>query len=836
MLPAGHDSAMDVRDRWSGVRKRPALSCAILFMTGIAVSRWSGAFHELFLSLLLTAIAGAMIWWTRPRISEPFIGIALVLAGLLASQQAMWQFPSNEIASFTTEQRRLAWIELEIDQPVRTLTYPFDQARALPPRQTTLARVRAIKTWDGWKSASGRVFVQIAQPHPRLRAGQVVRAVGMLERPSPSANPGQFDWLRYYRDQRILTTLQIASADAIRILDDGNISWLGYARETVRERLAVGFRAEQSLDHALLRALLLGDHDPEMRDVQEQFRRTGTSHHIVISGMHVAIVGGFVFLLCRLLRTSPRFATLFAMGVIALYGLLALPSPPVVRSVMLGACIALAISMGRGVDVIQLLSLSVLAMLIYHPPDLFNAGFQLSFGTVLGLILFTYPVMNALAGREHGGAVPVTHDPIIRAGRWMDQQLLAGISASLVAWGVSIPLIAMHFSQLNPWAAPGSLVLAPIVLLALVCGMLKVVLSFLLPGAAETWAYAAQQPIALMRWTVDWLARLPGGDVPLPAPPLWLVAAFYLSLYFAVTIRGWPGTRWVVRSMPVILMGVILLGPWVTGKTGRLQLSGELRLTILSVGAGQCAVIEPPGGRVVIIDAGSMSMSDPLRRAIKPFLRHAGWTRVDTVVMSHANADHYSAVAEIVAGYDVREVLVGEWFVEDLATTPIGEALLRDLDRMERPPRRLRVGDRIPLGRGTELRVIWPTEQERLESNDNSLVMKLTHAGTSVLFSGDIQEVAMRRLLSSPADLSSAVLIAPHHGSTESSTRAFIDRVNPIWVVSSNDRTLSQKQKNLPGLVGGRELLRTHEDGAVTIVINAEGRVTVESFLRRRRP
>src|SRR4029079_13103588 len=121
-----------------------------------------------------------------------------------------------------------------------------------------------------------------------------------------------------------------------------------------------------------------------------------TGHHLAISGMHVAVLGGFVFAICRLLCLSPRWSAWLMIAFVVLYGVVALPSPPVVRSVVLCVMFGLGVVLRRSTDALQLLALSVLAILVYHPLDLYNPGFQLSFGTVLGLILFTRPMLRGL--------------------------------------------------------------------------------------------------------------------------------------------------------------------------------------------------------------------------------------------------------------------------------------------------------------------------------------------------------------------------------------------------------------------------------------------------------
>jgi beta-lactamase superfamily II metal-dependent hydrolase len=208
-------------------------------------------------------------------------------------------------------------------------------------------------------------------------------------------------------------------------------------------------------------------------------------------------------------------------------------------------------------------------------------------------------------------------------------------------------------------------------------------------------------------------------------------------------------------------------------------------------------------------------------------------------VLSHADFDHVSAATELVTSYEVREVLTGARFVEK--ENPQSQQLVEDLEKLERPPRILLPGQRNPFGKDTNVEVLWPpspalpdTASTKTSSNDGCLVFRLTHAGKTILFPGDIQDGAMRELLKNPEKLKADVLIAMHHGSAESLTQKFIDAVDPKWIVSSNDRTLTNKQRNFERLTGGRTLLRTNESGAITISIDAAGNLSVEPFVKQR--
>jgi competence protein ComEC len=507
-----------------------------------------------------------------------------------------------------------------------------------------------------------------------------------------------------------------------------------------------------------------------------------------------------------------------------------------VRSVVLCVAFGVGVVGRRSTDALQLLAVSVLAMLVYHPLDLYNPGFQLSFGTVLGLILLTRPMLRGM--RRDPDALsfaPTRHKPslVASATTSLDRLVVHTIAAGLVAWGVSLPLIAFHFEQLNPWAVLAGIALAPLVMAALVGGLLKIVLSLLWPGLSGTWAAMASLPVGWMRRMVEWLASLPAGDVPVPPPPVWLILLFYLLLLPML----WPchraGLRWCLRGGRAILLLLILVVPFQVGFTVPTSGAGTTRVTLLSVGAGQCAVVEPPSGRTVLVDAGSTGMVDLVSRCLGPYLRHRRCTSIDTIAVSHANYDHFSAVAEVVGAYGVREVLTSGRFADHARGNAAAESMLQSLADAQRPPRVVSRGQRMPLGRETYLEVLWPPPEmdPSVAENDASLVLKLTHAGGSILFTGDIQDAAMAGLLKTPEKIRADVLVAPHHGSCEKLTGEFLAAVAPRYVVSSNDRTLTAKQRQFERLIGGRELLRTHRSGAITVVFDEDGKVEVTPTL-----
>ncbi|MGC4031285.1 MAG: ComEC/Rec2 family competence protein [Tepidisphaeraceae bacterium] len=751
---------------------------------------------------------------------------------MAVAQLDRFYYAADHLARFAADERRLANVELKLNESPRIVQIDFGQRRALPPKQAFVGDLTAVKTGDGWRPASGRVLVQSNEIHPTLAAGQTVRVLATLDRPAPAMNPGQFDWAEYYRRQRVLVSLHVPHARNIDILDRTPAGWHVEWIAWTRQQLAAGFPAVHSLDFLLLRALVLGDPDPELRDVQEQFRATGTSHHLAISGMHIAVMGGCVFFVLRLLRSSPRTAWLAAMAFVIAYGAAALPSPPVVRAVLTWLAVGVAVLGRRPVDFLHLLAGVVIVMLLYQPADLLNAGFQLSFGTVLGLILFAGPVATLLGGKAESDPYdPPPKRLMLRIARRIDSQIVLVLAAGITAWLVSMPLIATHFTQLNPWAVFAGILLSPVVFVALIGGLLKIAFTAVWPGMAAAWAELARWPVAAMRHGVEWMAGWPMGDVPLPAPPLWIVAVFYVSMAVAVYSTRSASIKLLSRLTFLLALTALLVLPYRT-TVAQQRSPDELRVTLLAVGAGQCAVLEPPGGRTTLIDAGSLSLADPVRRCIGPYLRNRGITDIDSVFITHADTDHYGAVGDLVDAYAVREVLTADPFEKAVNRNWIGQAFLQTLRDANRPPRHVAPGQGVPLGTDVTVEILWPPVQsEALSTNDQSLVLRLSHGDRRVLFCGDIQTDAMTALLKSPEQLKADVLIAPHHGSSEPVTAKFVQAVGASAILSSNDRSLTRKQTTFNAIAGKTPLYRTSDCGAVTVRIGKDGSLKIESMV-----
>jgi len=813
-------------------QKRPALPSAIALIAGIFLHRILP--HQPGYLLIVSAISLAIaLVLLRSSLAWMFLIVAMLSAGACLAQLDDYNYAQDEIAQFAGGTARLAWLEVHIDQPPRIFADCFERFRPAPPRQLIHGHVTAARMQDGWERCSGNVLMTTLEPHAELAVGQTIRVLGFLQQPSPAMNPGQIDWAEVCRRQRIGATIFVAHVERIEIISTDSFQPLQWIRGKARNLLAQGFSNSRSVDRALLMDSFLGDGDPMLRDVKESFRQVGASYLLVISGLHVAVVVGVIFLLCRLLRLRPRNACYVIMGCVALYGCVIVPGTPAMRAVVMCVAFCIALLMRRKVDGIHLLAMVAIVLLVVDPMDVYGAGFQMSFGIVLGLMYGTGP-MRELFSRLKDPHLLVAESFSAPKGMWLwwrtIQRWLEGtLSVGVIAWATAMPLIAFHFSELNPWTILACLALAPMTFATLIAGMMKVILTLIFPWGATWWANGAACFAALLRHLAAIFASVPGSDLPTIAPPLWIVIIYYIALVaiFVPMPRMW--FKPVLRFGSLGTCGIFACLPFFPTR------QPQLKITLLSVGAGQCAVIETRGSDPVLFDVGSATVTDVDRSVLHPFLQHEGIWHLGWVVLSHGDYDHISGTEHLAEEHEIRQVFVSPHFRRHAPESYPAKHLLEVLDHEQMPPNLLTAGDHLPIDdRGaTQVEVLWPPVNCKMNSNNCGLVLKLTCAGKSILFPADIQVDAQRELLKHPEQLKADILVAPHHGSSEATTVEFIKAVNPSMILSSNDNTLTRKQRDFEQMTGNVRLLRTHRTGAITITIGDEGQIEVETFIKK---
>jgi len=673
-------------------------------------------------------------------------------------------------------------------------------------RTVVIVVAESVDRGGGPQPTSGRIRLTIRGAAPDLARGERIAVWTTLRRPRNFGNPGCFDFLGHLARRGIRSTASVwDGAEVVRLARP--TPGFVHAIDAWRASVAAALGHVQRLDvRAVLTALVLGDEGSIDDRLRLAFTRAGVVHVLSVSGLHVGIVAGtatlaIAWLLGRserlLLATDVRKAALVASVVpTVLYGALAGFETATLRSVVMTCAVVSAAVLGRDARPLRALALATIAVALEWPGAPLEISFQLSFASVLALVLW--------AGRAHGSA----------GGRSWTARLRVAAGASFAAWVATAPLTALHFHQVslaavvaNPLVVPlfGGVVLVPALVAALAAP--------LVPSVAAWLFQVAAMPTALGVDLVERIGGFPMAAVATPIPTAVEVVACYALV----------ATLWLEagrRRGVLVVVALVLLGDiawWVHERSA----PGRLRVTFLDVGQGDAAVVELPDGRVLVVDGGGFPGSDfdTGSAVVEPFLRTRKIASVDAVVMTHAHPDHASGLARVVSSFEVGEL----WWNGAADRGSAWRALAEACAVSGVPERALRAGDTVP--RFPDVDVVHPPAGWIAPSlNDGSLVLRVRYGDVAVLLTGDVEAAAEERLLRGGPAIAAAVVKVPHHGSATSSGDDFVSAVAPrIAVVSvGSDNRYGHPSSDVVARYrrAGARVLRTDRCGAVTIETN----------------
>jgi len=628
-----------------------------------------------------------------------------------------------------------------------------------------------------------------------LAAGARVRAVGRASLPAEAGNPAQRDPVRALAAAGASVSLDLRhekNLELARPAPSGLPTWIERTRRRAIRRLAAAMPDDVS---GIAAALFLGERGGVADADRRLFERTGTIHVLAISGMHVVLLAAFVSAALRRAGAGPRTAAAVTLVLSVLYVPIAGGEAPIRRAVFGMAFAVLALAAGRPVHAGTALGGAATIIALADPADVDRVGFRLSFLATAAIAFLGAPWYRGWSGRHR----LLARFPAVRRDRPLrlaaEAYLLRAMPASLAASLATMAVVARDFGRVSPWAPLTNLALGPLVALALP----------LIPAVA-CGAGILAPPLALLlrasRGILEAADALPFGAIAVAPPPvatvlLWTAGVFALR----------AGLR---RGAPCLLLAGALWAPEPP------PLAASLHL--FDVGHGQAALVRFPDGASALVDAGSRTQGDAARRIVLPALRALGIRRLEVVVCTHADADHWNAVPEILGAVEVGALLVGA----DAAPELVAAARDRGIPIRIAEPDTL-----VHAAAGVSLRVVAAGAAEGASSNDRSLVLLLDACGRRILLPADREEEGLRALLEEgvePVD----VLVAPHHGAACREARALGSAARPEWLLVSAARGFAD-----PATLRAyraRRILATDRHGCVVVRVEPGGALFVEPF------
>jgi len=608
----------------------------------------------------------------------------------------------------------------------------------LPEQDERQTRFDFIVTESAQKLPS-KLRLSWYYPDQAIKAGQYWSFTIKLKRPHGSLNPGGFDYERW------LFTQGIGAAGYVRpdskpVLLGRDSAWTNIFvwRQRITDRLS--FLLSESPSLGLIKALTIGDGNGITQQQWDVFRKTGTTHLVVISGSHVGLIAGLAYFLVLkvwawtgLLRWSPqRVAAVAAMLVAVFYAGLAGFSVPAQRAVIMLVVVMLAIILQRNTRPFNTLAVALFAVLAFDPLAVLAVGFWLSF---LAVSLIIYVVAGRLSKSGY---------------------MLEGIK---INWATSVglsPLLLFFFQQVSLISPLANFIAVPVIsLLAVPLSLLAVVLMFGFPLLASKLFMVVDTALQGLWWLLVRLAELPLATISHAQPSVW-------ALVFAL-----PGVLLLLapRGMPARWLSLIMFLPLVFTPANKPK-AGSINMTLLDVGQGLSVVVQTENHWLVYDTGAKFSAeSDMGRSVVLPFLRRQGADKIDRLVISHGDNDHIGGALSLMHGMPTEQVL-----------TSVPQQL------SDYSPLMCEAGQSWSWDNVTF--TLLSPQHPFVSDNDNSCVLKIESEQGAVLLTSDIEMAAESWLVETYGNhLKAKVLISPHHGSKTSSTYEFLQAVQPVYVL-----------------------------------------------------
>lgn len=579
--------------------------------------------------------------------------------------------------------------------------------------------------------------------------------------------------------QRVAGSLRAGLVDATRVLPEG--------------------------PRGLLPGLVVGDVSRMDPVLVEQFRDTGLTHLVAVSGANCAIVVGAVIWLLRGFGVPRVVLAVSAALALAGFVVLARPSPSVLRAATMGAIALVALASGRPKAAVPALAFTVLLLVLLAPALAWSPGFALSVLATAGILLWAPRLARALrAGRVPAGVAEA-------------------LAVSIAACAATAPLIAALSSAVSLVSVPANVLAAPAVPAATILGVLAIVVAPISPLAAQGLVWVAGLPTRWLVAVAEHGSQLPQATVTWPGGATGgTVLALLLAAVVVAAVR-WPTLRALGLAVGC---GVVLVAVPVRLLDPGWPPPGWL-FVACDIGQGDALVVNAGPGTALVIDAGP----DPV--SVDSCLRSLGVRRVPLLLLTHMHADHVDGLSGVLRDRSVAAIEIGPR-PDDASSWPD----VRDTAARDGVPIETATVGEVRSVAGVVVEVLAPARASsgtRSDLNNSSLVVVVRSGGVRVLCTGDIEVEAQRALTRTHIGVQAEVLKVAHHGSAYQDL-AFLDAVDAAVAVISVGAGNDYGHPS-PALVEqlralGMRVFRTDTDGTVAVGVGAGGQLWVAARSR----
>ena len=664
------------------------------------------------------------------------------------------------------------------------------------------------------KSRNGTKLYLRANKRANIEYGDLLLVNGRYVEPDIARNERGFNYKEYLRTLGIYGTIEI---DAYEVIKKDKINKLLLYTKKLKEILKtnIGKVIKKEENKNLLIAMILGDTEELSEEIREDFLNSNLYHILSVSGGQVANIIIGITIISKSFKIHKKIKDFVLIIILIEFMLLTDMTPSIIRACIMGIISLISNLIIRRYDIANILGISLLIILLNNPFSINSVSVLLSYFGFLGIIIlgsFCIKKVNKIIKNN-----------IIR-------YILNIIISSVAAQIFIFPIILYIFGTISFTFIFSNLLIIPLSTIITIIGFFIMICPLQIFSVVEVLINFAIN-------IVKFFSNLEISKIYCIIPNIGEIIAYYainIYLYYMIRRDYIFKIKHFFRKYKEKIIIILVLGfciEFVYKNTPK-----DFMINFIDVGQGDATLITTNYNKKILIDGGGSefgSTFDIGEKTLLPYLLKKKIHKLDYIIISHFDSDHVGGLFTIIEELNVDNIIIGKQF-EDSENYQEFIKLIKDkkikLYTVE-------AGQQINICRDTSIDVLWPTTSEIIKDNilnNNSLVCKITYKEMSVLFTGDIEEIAEESILnkyeSNLKILKSDIMKVAHHGSKTSSKLELLKYVKPkiaLIGVGKNNKfghPSANTLKNLKEI--GCEIFRTDNSGEISITINRRGKIT----------
>ena len=670
-----------------------------------------------------------------------------------------------------------------------------------------------VKKIDGIKiKKSKKYLLNIKKSKDiNIKFGDYIKINAKIELPSKARNYMGFDYKRYLKSKKIIAT--ILDVENVEILDVNKANTAENIFNSVRNNIKkIMYKLLPKDARELAIGMMIGDKEELDANITENFKNSNLTHMLAVSGAHISYV--ILGLNLMLKKTSNRFRKIFIICFLIFFVGVTDFTPSVQRASIMAILLLISTMLYRSQDTYTSIAFSGLVILIINPYSFFDVGFQLSFGGTIGIVL----MYNNLIKR-------------FKTNGKLKDYIVSSVCVSVCANLIIIPIMAFNFNTVSLTFWISNLLAGPFLGVIIILGFCVYLLSFVIFPVAKIISIPLKYLTYILLIIVKYCSKIPFSSITIRTPYIFEILIYYIVLYLVFNF---------VKIKPYFkkLVVIILIAILIANSCIHVQNHGNMIIYFIDVGQGDSTLIRTAKNKTILIDGGGSENSsfDVGEKTLLPYLLDRKITVLDYVVISHFDTDHCGGILYLMEHIKVKNIIISKQGKESSNYNKFKNIVLDKGIYVIF----VKKGDKIKIDNETYMDVLFPSNNLISDNilNNNSIVTKICYNNFSILFTGDVEEIAENEICSqynTTNKLKANILKVAHHGSKTSSTAEFIKMVKPqIALIGVGEKNkfghpndgVIQRLKNM-----NTKIYRTDKMGEIVIQINNMGEVKISSQL-----